>query len=97
MIKISAFRGRLLRLGLLQRCMFDPSLAQWVKGPNIAAAAARIQSLAGELPYAVGVAIKKKKDQNFILPPASIPIPFPEREKQQKFLHNPHVWVGTTE
>ena len=40
--------------------------AQWVKGCSMAAAAAqvsaaaRIQSLAWELPYAKGVAIKKK-------------------------------------
>ena len=42
-----------------------PSLAQWVKGAGVAAATvwvaavAPIQSLAWELPYAEGVAIKK--------------------------------------
>ena len=36
------------------------SLVQWVKGSQVAAAAARIQSLAWELPYAVDVAIKFK-------------------------------------
>ena len=42
-----------------------PSLAQWVKGSGIAAAvalvaaAARIKSLAWELPCAAGVAIQK--------------------------------------
>ena len=44
-----------------------PSLAQWVKGSGIAIAAAQVtagaltQSLAWELPYAAGTAIKKKK------------------------------------
>ena len=37
-----------------------PGLVQWVKEFSIAAAAAQIQSLAQELPYAIGVAIKKK-------------------------------------
>ena len=37
------------------------SLAQWVKGSSSATAAAWIQSLAWELTYAVGTAIKKKK------------------------------------
>ena len=43
-----------------------PSPAQWVKGPDISVAvalvpaAAQSQSLARKLPYAVGVAIKKK-------------------------------------
>ena len=36
-----------------------PGQAQGVKGSGIATAAARIQSLAWELPHAVGVAIKK--------------------------------------
>ena len=36
-----------------------PTEAQWVKGSKVATAATRIQSLAQELPYAVGVAIKK--------------------------------------
>ena len=35
--------------------------AQWVKGSCTAAAAAGFQSLARELPYASGAAIKKKK------------------------------------
>ena len=38
-----------------------PGPEQWVKGSNIAAAAAQILSLALELPHAVGVAIKKKR------------------------------------
>ena len=43
-----------------------PGLLQWLKGSGIAtavtqvAAAAQIQSLAQELPYAIGVTIKKK-------------------------------------
>ena len=37
------------------------ALAQWVKGSGIAAAAAQIQPLAWELPYASGGATKKKK------------------------------------
>ena len=38
-----------------------PSLAQWVQGSGVAAAAARIQSLAQELPYTTaGVAIKNE-------------------------------------
>ena len=36
-------------------------LAQWVKGSGFVAAAAWIQSVAQELPYAVGAAIKKQK------------------------------------
>jgi len=35
-----------------------------------------------------------QNDQNLILPPVSIPIPFPKREKKQKFLSNTYVWVG---
>ena len=34
---------------------------QWVKGSSMATAAAWIQSLTWELPYAMGVAIKRKK------------------------------------
>ena len=34
------------------------SPAQWVKGPSVATTEAWIQSLAGELPYDRGVAIK---------------------------------------
>ena len=46
-----------------------PSLLQWVKGSGIAAAvawvtaAAQIQSLAWEIPYAAGAAIKKKRER----------------------------------
>ena len=52
--------------GLIQYVMI-PGLVQCVKGPSTAtsgaqvAAVAQIQSLAQELPHAVGVAIKKKK------------------------------------
>ena len=35
-----------------------PGLDCWVKGSGVAAAVAQIQSLAGKLPYAGGVAIK---------------------------------------
>ena len=38
-------------------------LAQWVKGCSIAAAVARIQSLAWELPYAAGTAIKNNNKE----------------------------------
>lgn len=38
-----------------------PGLARWVKGSSVAAAAAWIQSLARELPHAVGVAIQNLK------------------------------------
>lgn len=38
-----------------------PGLTRWVKGSGIAAAVARIQSLAQEFSYAAGAAIKKKK------------------------------------
>ena len=43
--------------------VWSRALAQWVKGPSIASAAAigaGIQSLDQELPYAMGVAIKKQ-------------------------------------
>ena len=36
-----------------------PGLAQWVKKARVTTAVAWIQSLAQEIPYAVGVAIKK--------------------------------------
>ena len=39
-----------------------PSLAQWVKGLGVAAA--RIQSLAQEVPYALGEVLKRKKKKN---------------------------------
>ena len=48
-----------------------PSPAHWVKGSGVAtaaaqiAAAAQIQSLAWELSYAMGVAIKKQKTPTF--------------------------------
>ena len=51
----------LQQFGLLQRRGFNPQTQQ-VKGSGIAAAAvAWIQSLARELPYAMGVILKKKK------------------------------------
>ena len=43
-----------------------PPVAQWVKGFGIAPTA-RIQSLAQELPYAKGVALKKKKSSGCAL------------------------------
>ena len=56
----SGLRPRLQWLQLLQRCRFDP----WpgplgYKGSGTAVTVAWIQSLAWELSYAVGVAIKK--------------------------------------
>lgn len=54
------------RLRLQWRCRFRPRPAQWVKASSIGAAvaqiiaAAQIQSLAEELPYAMGTAIKNK-------------------------------------
>ena len=46
---------------------FDPSPAQWVKDPVLEVmAVVRIQSLTQELPYAVGVAIKKCSNIKFI-------------------------------
>ena len=56
-------------LGLLWRYGFDPLLVQWIKGSSTATAAAwvmavvQIRSLAWEFPYAMGVAIKKKKSK----------------------------------
>ena len=41
-------------------------MAQWVKGSGIAAAAARIQFLAWELPYARAATVKKKEELNYI-------------------------------
>ena len=61
-----------IRLQLLRGTGLIPGLVQWVKGSDIAAAAAQVaavaqlQSLARELPYAVGVAIKLKKIFEFI-------------------------------
>ena len=40
----------------LQRCWSIPGPGQWIKGSGVAPAAAGIQSLARELPYAAGVA-----------------------------------------
>ena len=40
-----------------------PSLVQWIKGSGIVAAVAQIQSLAWELPDAVGAAEKQKKEK----------------------------------
>ena len=53
---------QLQQLRLLERHGFNPLLAQWVKGSSVAAAAACIQSLARELPYAAGVATKKRRN-----------------------------------
>ena len=39
-----------------------PSPVQWIKGSRIAAAVTQIQSLAQELPYAMGAEIEKKKN-----------------------------------
>ena len=36
-----------------------PSPAQWVKGSDVAAAVAQIQSLAPERPYVMGAVVKK--------------------------------------
>ena len=67
-------RIQLQWLTLLQRYKFEslPCLVQWVKGSSLTvpvvwvAAVAWIQSLARELPYAAGVAIKKKKKKKRI-------------------------------
>ena len=53
---------RLQWLWLLQRCGFHPWW--WDKG-SVVAAVAGIQMLAWTFPYAVGVAIKKKKNPQF--------------------------------
>ena len=37
----------------------DPGLAQWARGSSVAEAVAWIQSLAWELPFAMGVGIKR--------------------------------------
>ena len=55
----SGLRIQLLELGLLQRHRFDPGLVKQIKVFSTATAAARIQSLAQEFPYAAGAAIKK--------------------------------------
>ena len=51
-------------LGHYRGVCLIPGSAQWVKGSSVAVlwvvAAARIQSLAQELPYALGAAIKIK-------------------------------------
>ena len=41
---------------------------QWVQVSGIATAAAQIQSLAQELPSAVGVAIKREKKKRYMQP-----------------------------
>ena len=46
--------------------VLSPGLSPRVKGPGIATAAAWIQSLSWELPYAMGVAIKNKKILDFL-------------------------------
>lgn len=48
------------QLRSLGRCRFTLGLVQWIKGSHVATAVAHIQSLAQELLYAVGAAIKKK-------------------------------------
>ena len=59
----------LWQLGWLWRHGFDPGLVQWDERVGIAvamtyvAASAQMQSLAWKLPYAVGMAIKKKKEK----------------------------------
>ena len=63
---------------MLQRCGFDPVLAQWVKVSNIATAAAWIQSLAQELPYATDVVTKLKKKKK-------------KRERERETLF-PKIW-----
>ena len=50
-------------LGLCRGTVSPLSPTQWVKESSVAIAAAQIQSLAQELPYATGVAIKKKKEK----------------------------------
>ena len=42
-----------------------PGKVQWVKGYGVGPAVAQIQSLAWELPYAVGMVIKKKKKKSW--------------------------------
>lgn len=46
-------------LGLCRGACWMPSQALWVKGSDVAVAAAEIQSLARELSHAVGAAKKK--------------------------------------
>ena len=66
MIGVPAVAQRVKWLGSLWRFTFNPGLVQWVKGHGAAAAAtqvpavAQMQSLAGDLPHAMGAAIKKK-------------------------------------
>lgn len=53
-------------------------MPQWAKGSSVAAAvvlltaAAQIQSLTWELPYIMGVAIKKKKETNSVYQPKKV-------------------------
>ena len=44
-----------------------PNLAQWVKGSSIAVAVARTQSLAQELPCAVGLSINHTQTPNYLI------------------------------
>ena len=37
-----------------------PNPVQWVKGPTVATAVAQIPSLAMEIPFAMGMAVKNK-------------------------------------
>ena len=55
---VSGLRTWLQGLRSLRRWGFDPRPVQWLKGSSVATAVARIQSLAQELPYAVGEALK---------------------------------------
>ena len=60
---------------------------EWVKGSGIAAAAAWIQSLAQELPYATGGAIKKptKQKKNFISKSLHFNVFKMQEEKKEKY------------
>ena len=58
---VAQLRIPLQQLRSPQRLGSIPSLAQCLKGSSVAAAMARIQSLAWELPHAVGAAVKRKK------------------------------------
>ena len=55
-------RIQLQWLGSLWRCRFDPHwCSEWVQVSGVAAAVAWIQSLAQEIPHAMGAAIKLKQ------------------------------------
>ena len=51
----------------LGQCKFDPQPGAVGKGSGVAAAAAQIQLLAWELPYAADMAKKGKKTQNSLI------------------------------